>query len=67
MKILVKDLQPNQIVRSSFLVQNKDVRQKKTGEPFLSLTVGDKSGDIDAKMWDNVGDVVDVFGVGAIL
>lgn len=64
MKVFVKDLQPNQIIRSSFLVHHKDVRQKKTGEPFLSLTIGDKSGDIDAKMWDNVGDVVDIFGVG---
>lgn len=64
MKIFVKDLQPNQIARSCFLVQYKDVRQKKSGEPFLSLTIGDKSGDIDAKMWDNVGDVVELFGVG---
>jgi 3'-5' exoribonuclease len=64
MKIFVRDLQPNQIVRSAFLVHHKDVRQKKTGEPFLSLTIGDKSGDIDAKMWDNVGDVVEIFGVG---
>ncbi|MCZ2155084.1 MAG: HD domain-containing protein [Bryobacterales bacterium] len=64
MKTFVKDLQPNQIARSNFLVQNKDVRQKKSGEPFLSLTIGDKSGDIDAKMWDNVADVVDLFGVG---
>lgn len=64
MKIFVRDLQANQIVRSAFLVHHKDVRQKKTGEPFLSLTIGDRSGDIDAKMWDNVGDVVDIFGVG---
>jgi 3'-5' exoribonuclease len=64
MKTYVRDLQPNQIVRSAFLVHHKDVRQKKTGEPFLSLTIGDKSGDIDAKMWDNVGEVVDIFGVG---
>ncbi len=64
MKILVKDLQQNQIVRSCFLVQHKEVRQKKSGEPFLSLTIGDKSGDIDAKMWDNVGEVVELFAVG---
>ncbi len=64
MKILVKDLQQNQIARSCFLVQHKEVRQKKSGEPFLSLTIGDKSGDIDAKMWDNVGEVVELFAVG---
>ncbi len=64
MKIFVKDLPPNRTIHSAFLVQNKEVRQKKSGEPFLSLTIGDKSGDIDAKMWDNVSDVVDLFAVG---
>jgi len=64
MKLFVRDLQPNQLCRTSFLVNAKEVRQKKTGEPFLSLTFGDKTGDIDAKMWDNVADVVDSFGPG---
>lgn len=64
MKVFVRDLEPNQMYRTNFLVHAKEVRQKKTGEPFLSLTVGDKSGDIDAKMWDNVADVLESFGVG---
>ena len=57
----VSDLKPNQDATTIFLVQNKDIRQKKTGEPYLSLTLMDKSGAIDAKMWDNVGDVLDTF------
>ena len=57
----VSELQPNQIVSATFLVQHKDIRQKKTGEPWLALILGDRTGEIEAKMWDNVAEVVDTF------
>lgn len=61
MKVFANALEPNQQVQTTFLVLNKDVRQKKTGEPYLSLVLGDKSGDIDAKMWDGVAEILDTF------
>jgi 3'-5' exoribonuclease len=57
----VKDLAPDQIVTTSFLVCAKEIRQKKTGEPYLSLLLGDRTGEVDAKMWDNVVEVMDTF------
>lgn len=57
----VNELQVNSDVTALFLVQSKDVRQKKSGDPYLSLTLGDRSGEIDAKMWDNVEEVLDGF------
>ena len=57
----VSDLKPNQVITTTFLVHVKDVRQKKTGEPYLSLLLGDRTGDMDAKMWDNVAEVMDTF------
>jgi 3'-5' exoribonuclease len=57
----VNELQPNQVITATLLVQHKEVRQKKTGEPYLSLTLGDRTGDIDARMWDNAAEVLDVF------
>ncbi len=57
----VNELQPNQVVTASLLVHAKEVRQKKTGEPYLSLTLGDRTGDLDAKMWDSVAEAVDTF------
>jgi len=59
--VYVSDLRPNQEATSLFLVQSKAVRQKKSGEPYLALTLADKTGPIDAKMWDNVGEVMDTF------
>ncbi len=57
----VSELEPNQVVTALFLVQHKDIRQKKSGEPYLSLVLGDRTGDVEAKMWDNVAEVMDTF------
>src|SRR5258708_19375549 len=59
--LYVRDLQPNQVMTSTFLVHTKDIRQKKSGEPYLSLLLGDRPGDLDAKMWDNVAEGMDTF------
>src|ERR1700730_2653789 len=57
----VRDLVPNQVMTSTFLVHIKDIRQKKSGEPYLSLLLGDRTGELEAKMWDNVTDVLESF------
>src|SRR5271167_4272385 len=57
----VTDLQPDQIITGTFLVQHKDVRQKKSGDVYLSLTLADRTGEVDAKMWDNAAEAVGTF------
>jgi 3'-5' exoribonuclease len=57
----VNELEVNKPVTASFLVQSKEIREKKTGEPYLSLLLGDKTGKVDAKMWDNVAEVMETF------
>jgi 3'-5' exoribonuclease len=57
----IADLLPGQIATGVFLVTAKEVRQKKSGDPYLSLTLADKTGDLDAKMWDNVEAVMNTF------
>jgi 3'-5' exoribonuclease len=50
----IRDFEANTIVTETFLVRSKELRSKKSGEPYLSLVLADKTGDLDAKMWDNV-------------
>jgi len=57
----VKDLEPNKVATAFFLVHSKEVRQKKSGEPYLTLILGDRTGDLEAKMWDNVAPVLEAF------
>jgi 3'-5' exoribonuclease len=42
-------------------VVGKQIKPKKTGEPYLALTLGDRSGQLEAKMWDNVEEVLEAF------
>jgi 3'-5' exoribonuclease len=53
--------QENKVITSSFVVVSKQVKPKKTGEPYLALTIGDRTGQLEAKMWDNVEDAIDAF------
>src|SRR5215472_16637959 len=51
----------NKIITTSFVVVSKQVKPKKSGEPYLALILGDRTGQLEAKMWDNVEDAIDVF------
>lgn len=57
----VSDLQEEERVTSIFLVKQKDVRLKKSGDPYLSLILGDRTGELDAKMWDNIEEIQESF------
>jgi 3'-5' exoribonuclease len=60
----ISDLQLNQTALGTFTVKAKEMRQKRSGEPYLSLVLGDRSGDMDAKMWENVAGVAETFDRG---
>ena len=51
----------NQVITSSFVVASKQVKSKKTGEPYLALSLSDRSGQLEAKVWDNVSEFINAF------
>jgi len=48
-------------VTTSFVVATKQVKAKKNGEPYLALVLADRTGQIEAKMWDNVEEFIEAF------
>jgi 3'-5' exoribonuclease len=57
----VNELEPNKVIQTSFLVHSKEIRQKKSGEFYLSLLLADRTGELDAKMFDNCAEVLEAF------
>ncbi len=53
----VRDLTPEKDVLDFFLVHQKDMRFNKTGEGYLSLVLGDRTGTVDARIWDKLEQV----------
>lgn len=50
-----------------FLVKDKVKGIGKNGRSFLSLLIGDKTGHIDARVWDRVDEISELFEIGDIV
>ena len=63
-KDFVRDLVDGQAVDSVFEVREITRRQKKNGEPFLKLQLGDATGAVEAVVWECVDEVAAVAAPG---
>jgi 3'-5' exoribonuclease len=56
----VRDCQQheNQTITSSFVIASKQVKTKKNGDLYLAVTLADRTGHLQANMWDNVSDAI---------
>jgi len=60
-KKCVADIRDRDIVEAVFLVKDKILAMAKNGKPYLTLKLMDKSGEVDAKVWDNADQVNSLF------
>jgi 3'-5' exoribonuclease len=51
----------NQTITTTFVVASKQIKPKKTGDLYIALTLADRTGQIEAKVWDNVQEFLDAF------
>jgi 3'-5' exoribonuclease len=63
----IRELKDNDRVRGLYLAREKKVGQTKKGDPFLSITLSDRTGDIEARVWDNALEMSSLFKEGDIL
>ena len=60
-KKCVAEIKDRDLVDSVFLVKDKILAMAKNGKPYLTLKLMDKSGEVDAKVWDNADEINAVF------
>jgi 3'-5' exoribonuclease len=63
----IADLQPGTDVEESYVVRSKDVRQRRGGGPYIAATLGDRTGEIAALVWENVDQLGKVLDVGSVV
>ena len=51
-KLFVKDLEPDPSITGFFLVHEKEVRSTANGKAYLRMELGDRTGTVEARMWD---------------
>jgi 3'-5' exoribonuclease len=66
-RCFVRDLADGQEVNEVFVVRSHTRRQRRTGEPFLKLQLGDMSGAVEAVIWDEVEALAPICPAGSIV
>lgn len=52
-KIFIEEIKENDKIESVFLVKEKNLAMSRNGKPYLNLKLGDKTGEVDARVWEN--------------
>ena len=66
-KAFIAELLDGQPVTSYFLAKQVQVRQRRSGEPYLTLLLADRTGELSAVMWEGVDESIRSLSEGDIL
>jgi 3'-5' exoribonuclease len=66
-KVFVRDLAEGARVESPFIVRDVTRRQKRNGDSFLKLQLGDVTGAVEAVVWDDVDSLCEIAAMGAVV
>jgi len=66
-RCFVRDLADGQELNEVFLVRAHTRRQRRNGEPFLKLQLGDMTGVVEAVIWDEVDALAPICAAGCVV
>lgn len=66
-KTFVADLREGLLVEDLFLVARKTLAETRAGKPYLALTLMDRTGEIEARVWENAGRYDAAAEVGGVI
>jgi 3'-5' exoribonuclease len=66
-KIFCRDLQEKQIFTTCFLAKDKTMLTGKNGKAYLSVSLSDRTGSVDSRIWDNVDMLSELFQSGDVV
>jgi len=64
---VLRELADGEEVASPFVVKERELRQKRSGEDFLKVTLGDRTGSVPAIAWDRVAEGFEACEPGSIV
>lgn len=65
--LFIKDLKPQDIIRSTFLVRSKQVFVARNAKPYLALILADRTGEVDCRVWENASELSNQFTEGDVV
>jgi len=63
----VKDITEEDSIKGCYLVKQKRLATTRVGKPFINLVLADRTGDVEAKVWERAEQLSSLFQEGDIL
>ena len=63
----VKDIVEDETVKGCYLVKQKRLGTTRKGEPFISLKLADRTGDMEGRVWEGAEQLSSLFHEGNII
>jgi 3'-5' exoribonuclease len=63
----IKDIKEDNHVHGRYLVKVKKTGQTKNGDPFIGITLSDRTGDVESRVWENALELASLFNEGDVL
>ncbi len=65
--VFIKDIKEKDKIFSPFLVRSKTTPLNKKGDPYINILLVDRTGDVEARVWENVQEISEKFDAGDII
>ena len=65
--VWVRDIREEDTVAGCYLVRRKSVAVTRAGKPFMNLVLADRTGELEAKVWDRVETLSSLFQEGDVI
>ena len=63
----IAELQPGTDIEESYVVRSKDLRQRRGGGAYIAASLGDRTGEVAALVWENVDQLAKVLDPGVVV
>ena len=65
--IWIEEISENQKINGSYMVKEKRAGTTRKGDPFLSLVLADRTGEVEARIWEGADELAPLFSEGDIV
>lgn len=65
--LFIKDLSAGDSVCTRFLIRQKQMLSNKNGKPYLAVLLSDKTGDLEARVWEGADQMTLLFSEGDVV
>lgn len=63
----IKDINESDSVKGCYLIKGKKLGTTRKGDPFISIILADRTGEIEGKIWERAEEISSLFGQGDVV